>query len=254
MRGKSEMTRYRHFLSEGLFMDRESYCLMENYMLSCMEDSAHDREHVYRVLYNALDIAGTEENIDYDVLIGACLLHDIGRREQFENPALCHAVVGAEKAYHFLLEQGFGTSYAQQVKHCIQTHRYRKSNQPQSMEAKILFDADKLDAAGAIGIARTLLYKGIVSEPLYSVLADGTVSGGEGDTLPSFFQEYKYKLEKIYSGFYTAKANQIAEERRNIAVEFYQSLYQEVNSSYQNGREELSRLLNVSDLISGNHQ
>lgn len=224
-------------------MNREKYCLLENYMLSCMEDSAHDKEHVYRVLYNALEVAKTEGNVDYDVLIGACMLHDIGRREQFENPALCHAMVGAEKAYHFLLEQGFETEYAQQVKHCIQTHRYRKSDPPQSVEAKILFDADKLEVVGAIGIARTLIYKGIVSEPLYSVLADGTVSNGEGDTSPSFFQEYKYKLENIYDKFYTAKAAQMAEERRHIAVEFYQCMYREVNASYQNGRGELERLI-----------
>lgn len=224
-------------------MNRESYCLLENFMLSCMDDSAHDKEHVYRVLYNALEIAETEENIDYDVLIGACLLHDIGRREQFENPALCHAIAGAEKACRFLLEQGFEEDYAKRVEHCIRTHRYRKSDPPESMEAKILFDADKLDVAGAIGIARTLIYKGIVSEPLYSVLADGTVSNGEGETSPSFFQEYKYKLENIYSSFYTAKASRMAEERRRIAVEFYQSLYREVNSSYQSGRDSLDRLL-----------
>ncbi|MDE6925185.1 MAG: HD domain-containing protein [Acetatifactor sp.] len=224
-------------------MNREKYCLLEEFMLSCMDDSAHDKEHVYRVLYNALEIAQSESNIDHDVLIGACLLHDIGRREQFENPALCHAMVGAEKAYRFLTEQGFETEYARQVRHCIQTHRYRKSDPPQSMEAKILFDADKLDVAGAIGIARTLIYKGIVSEPLYSVLADGTVSNGEEDTAPSFFQEYKYKLENIYANFYTEKAVQMAEERRHIAAAFYQSLYREVNSSYQNGRDELDRLL-----------
>jgi len=80
-------------------MNRETYCLLENYMLSCMEDSAHDREHIYRVLFNALEIAETERGVDYDVLIGACLLHDIGRKEQFENHALCHAMVGSEKAY-----------------------------------------------------------------------------------------------------------------------------------------------------------
>ena len=229
-----------HF-GRRISMNRENYSLMENYMLSCMEDSAHDREHVYRVLYNALEIAKNESNVDYDVLIGACLLHDIGRREQFEDPALCHAAVGAEKAYRFLVEQGFGVDYAQQVRHCIQTHRYRKSNPPQSMEAKILFDADKLDATGAVGIARTLLYKGSVSEPLYSVLEDGTVSAGEGDTSPSFFQEYKYKLENVYDRFQTAKAADMAEERRHIAAEFYQSLYREVNVSYQNGRDELVR-------------
>ena len=50
-------------------MNRETYCLLENYMLSCMEDSAHDREHIYRVLFNALEIAETESGVDYDVLI-----------------------------------------------------------------------------------------------------------------------------------------------------------------------------------------
>lgn len=224
-------------------MDRESYSLLENYMLSCMEDSAHDREHVYRVLYNALEIARDEGNVDYDVLIGACLLHDIGRREQFENPALCHAAVGAGKAYRFLVEKGFGADYAQQVRHCIETHRYRKNNFPQSTEAKILFDADKLDVAGAVGIARTLLYKGITAEPLYSVLEDGTVSPGEGDPSPSFFQEYKYKLENVYDHFHTAKAAAMAEERRHIAAEFYRCLYREVSGPYQSGRDELDRIL-----------
>ncbi len=230
-------------------MNKETYCLLENFMLGCMEDSAHDKEHIYRVLYNALEIARTENNVDYDVLIAACLLHDIGRKEQFENPALCHAIVGSEKAYQFLLAHGFEMSYAEQVKQCIKTHRYRKNNLPQSIEAKILFDADKLDVAGAIGIARTLLYKGSISEPLYSVLPNGTVSTGENDITPSFFQEYKYKLENLYSNFYTEKATTIAKERQYIAMEFYNSLYQEVNLSYQNGTNELNNLLEGGDGI-----
>ena len=224
-------------------MTSENYVLLENYMHSCMEDSAHDKEHIYRVLYNALEIAKTESDVDYDVLIGACLLHDIGRKEQFENPDLCHAAVGGEKAYGFLTEQGFDTKYAEQVKHCIQTHRYRKGNPPQSREAKILFDADKLDAAGALGIARTLLYKGKVSESLYSLLPNGLVSNGEKDTKPSFFQEYKYKLEKLYSNFYTAKGAEIAKQRQLTAIAFYNDLYQEVSVSYENGIEELKRIV-----------
>ena len=57
------------------------------------------------MLFVALDIARFEEGVDADVLIAACLLHDIGRREQFENPSLEHALVGAEKARKFLLAQ-----------------------------------------------------------------------------------------------------------------------------------------------------
>lgn len=225
-------------------MNKETYSLLENYMLTCMEDSAHDNEHVYRVLYNALEIAKSEDGVDYDVLIASCLLHDIGRKEQFENPSLCHAMVGSKKAYDFLIENGFEIGFAEKVKHCIQTHRYRKNNQPQSLEAKILFDADKIDVAGAMGIARTLIYKGIVSEPLYSVLPNGMVSDGENDTTPSFFQEYKYKLENLYTSFYTIKAAEIAKERRRIAVDFYNCLYQEANSAYQNR-------ITLEDIVAG---
>ena len=218
-------------------MTKEIYNLIEKYMLSCMEDSAHDKEHIYRVLYNALEIAKAEEEVDYDVLIAACLLHDIGRREQFENPSVCHAMVGGEKAFCFLMEKGFEKDFSQKVKHCIQTHRFRKSMQPESVEAKILFDADKLDATGALGIARTLMYKGNVAEPIYNVLPSGDISDGAQDTEPSFFREYKFKLEKLYDKFYTAKGTQLAQERRRIAVAFYESLYQEVNIGYTSGRE-----------------
>lgn len=224
-------------------MNREIYNVLEEYMLHCMEDTAHDKEHVYRVLYHALEIARSEENVDYDVLIAACLLHDIGRKEEFENPEVCHAMAGGEKAYRFLLEKGFAPEYAKQVKQCIQSHRYKANHPPQSLEAKILFDADKLDAVGATGIARTLLYKGIVSEPLYSVRPDGEVSTGENDMVPSFFQEYKDKLEGLYSKFYTETARSMAEERKHIAAEFYNCLYQEVSSSYCNGKSELGELL-----------
>lgn len=227
----------------GANMNKNTYSLLEEYMISCMEDSAHDKEHIYRVLYNALRIANKEQDVDYDVLISACLLHDIGRKEQFENPELCHAVIGSEKAYLFLINNGFEYQYAEKVKQCIKTHRYRKNNLPQSLEAKILFDADKLDATGAMGIARTLIYKGIVSEPIYSLLPDGSVSNGENDTDPSFFQEYKYKLEKVYSNFYTTEAKIIAKERQDSAIEFYNSLYEEVKSAYENGKDELEKIL-----------
>lgn len=223
-------------------MTREIYNLIENYMLSCMEDSAHDCEHIYRVLYDALEIAQSEEGVDFDVLIAACLLHDIGRKEQFENPALCHAMVGGEKAHKFLTDQGFDRDFSERVRHCIQTHRFRRNMQPESMEAKILFDADKLDATGALGIARTLMYKGNVAEPIYTKLPDGSISDGTGDTAPSFFQEYRHKLEKLYGNFYTARGAQLAQERRPIAAAFYESLYREVSSGYLSGREILGEL------------
>ena len=157
-------------------MTKDTYTLIENYMLSCMQDSAHDEHHIYRVLYKALEIAKSEPETDYDILICSCLLHDIGRKEQFENPQVCHALIGAQKAYTFLMQNNFDEIFAQKVKDCIETHRYRENNPPKSTEAKILFDADKLDVAGALGIARTLVYKGRVSEPLYSLSSDEPIT------------------------------------------------------------------------------
>ncbi|MBE5759977.1 MAG: HD domain-containing protein [Clostridiales bacterium] len=218
-------------------MKQEQYICIENEMLRCMRDSAHDREHVYRVLYTALMIAETEPEADRDILITASLLHDIGRKEQFENPALCHAAVGAKKAETFLLEKGFAPDFTEKVCAAILSHRFRKNASPESIEAKILFDADKLDACGALGIARTLVYKGAVEDPLYSLLPDGSVSDGTGDEFPSFFQEYKFKLEKLYDRFYTKKGREMAEERRAAAISFYRDLFGEVSAAYITGRD-----------------
>lgn len=226
-------------------MTNETFRKLENYMLECMKDSAHDKEHIYRVLYSALDIASTEENVDYDVLITACLLHDIAREDQNKNPEICHAEYGAEKAYKFLIENSFDECFAEKVKHCISSHRFRKNNAPESTEAKILFDADKIDVAGTLGIARTLVYQGAMEEPLYSVLPNGKVSDGENDEIPSFFQEYKYKLEKIYSRFYTVRGKEIAEERRKTAVSFYNNMLREVSSTYEKGMELLDDIIKL---------
>jgi uncharacterized protein len=220
-------------------MDRKTYELLENYMISCMQDSAHDKEHVYRVLFHALEIAKEETSVDYDILLCAALLHDIGRKEQFENPALCHAQVGAEKARVFLQDHGFSAAYADKVAHCIASHRFRKGNAPQSIEAKVLFDADKLDVAGATGMARTLMYVGAVAEPLYSLREDGSVSNGEKDRQISFFQEYKFKLENLYDHFYTQKGRELALSRQAAAAAFYDSLYTEVQSAYEIGKQQL---------------
>lgn len=216
-------------------MTKETCRLLENYMISCMGDSAHDSEHIYRVLYAALDIARTEPDADTDVLICACLLHDIGRAEQFADPSVRHEEAGAVKAEKFLAEHGFPPAFREKVCRCILTHRFRSDRPPESIEAKILFDADKLDVTGAMGIARTLVYKGIVSDPLYSLNPDGTVSDGTGDRRPSFFHEYRFKLENLYGRFYTARGAERAAERRDAAKAFYDALLSEVRQTRDGG-------------------
>lgn len=227
-------------------MDKGLFDCLEKYMIEWMADSAHDKEHVYRVLYLALDIAN-HESCNQDVLIAACLLHDIGRGEQYKNPQICHARVGAERAYHFCIRQGFPDVNARHIRDCIATHRYRGDDQPASLEAKILFDADKLDATGTLGIARTLFYKGHVGEPLYHIDERGDVLDGTDDPSPSFFQEYNYKLKNLYHKFYTDRAYEIAKERQQAAVLFYESMLKELSSTYQNGHRYLNLAVRLSD-------
>lgn len=224
-------------------MKTKHYRLMEAYMLACMQDSAHDGAHIYRVLYTALDIASHERDVDFDVLIAACLLHDIGRGEQFENPALCHAAVGAKKALSFLVQNGFPPAFAEKVAFCIERHRFRSDCPPVTPEEQILFDADKLDVTGAIGIARTLCYKGQVGEPLYSMTEEGEISDGSNDTQPSFFQEYKRKLEGLYDRFYTRRGAELALLRRQAAVSFYENLWKETSEACQTGGSLLTEKL-----------
>lgn len=227
-------------------MKQESYKRMEQYMKTCMKDSAHDYEHIYRVLYTALDIAKEEPNVDYDVLIAACLLHDIGREQQARNPKVCHAQIGGKMAYFYLMSNGWPMKRVQHVVDCIQTHRYHSKKEPQSIEAKILFDADKLDVAGAVGIARTLIYKGQVNEPLYHVDEHGDVIDSAEEKRPSFFQEYRRKLEPLYGRFYTERGKQLAKERKQAAQSFFESLRHEVSDGYLSGKQQLQ------DIFEGN--
>lgn len=220
----------------------KDYGKIEAYMLECMRDSAHDREHIYRVLYTALDIAQSEPTADPEILAAACLLHDIGRPEQFADPKLCHAEVGSRKAYDFLIGIGWVEERAAHVRDCVYTHRFRSGNPPQSIEAKILFDADKIDVSGAVGMARSLMYRGAVGEPLYTLNSDGTVSDGSNTDEPSFFREYHFKLKNIYGRFFTERGGEIALGRQRAAEDFYNALLSESKCSEERGRELLCRI------------
>lgn len=224
-------------------MNRRTWQLLTEYMHACMQDSAHDREHVLRVLHNALNIAAHEENVNLDVLIAACLLHDISRAEQMADPSICHALHGGDKAYAFLIKTDFPSDFAEHVRQCIRTHRFRKSMPPATVEARILFDADKLDVCGAIGIARTLMYNGAAGSPMYSRLPDGAVSDGSGDTADSFCREYRFKLEGMYDRFLTRRGAELAAQRQRAAQNFYAALMQEVQSGEQAAQRMLDQIL-----------
>jgi len=209
-------------------MTRAEYERIERIMRDHMQDSAHDREHVYRLLRAALEIAKAYPRADLDVLVAACLLHDIGRAAQFQAPSVSHAEAGADMAYAHLTEIGWDEARARRVQDAVRAHRFRGSHKPQSIEAKILYDADKLDVTGAMGVARTLMYQGAVGEPLYRVDGRGEPMDGREEE-PSFFHEYVSKLSRLYDGFYTPEGAGMARPRAKAARDFYESLLEEAS-------------------------
>lgn len=203
-------------------MTAEKYQRYEAYMKSCMRDSAHDAGHIQRVLDAALILAGKEKSVDPDVLITAALLHDIGREEQFRTGE-SHASVGARMAKAYLLAQGETEAFAQHVSDCIRTHSFRKNDPPATIEAKLIYEADKLDVVGAIGVARTFLYQGRVGDPIYSVGPDGAVMGGD-EKAPSFYSEYRHKLMRLPGRFITAEGKKRAARRAEAAARYEAAL------------------------------
>ena len=198
-------------------------------------DSAHDFEHILRVLRMAEKIARVE-GADLEVVRAAALLHDIARAEEdqlaaktTEAPPLDHAELSAEQAHTYLLQKGASEEFAGRVAEAIRAHRFRGTQQPESLEAQILFDADKLDAIGAIGVARAYAIAGSLNQKLYAELDDDVVATrAQHNASHTPFAEFNVKLSKLHTRFHTPTAKAIAAERHRFMVEFFERLKDEV--------------------------
>lgn len=137
-----------------------------------LQSSSHDLSHTFRVYNNCIKIAANETNCnaDLNVLAAAAILHDIARPEEDAQPGkkIDHAIVGAEQAYNILVSLGARTDFSKHVSDAILTHRFRGGLTPATIEAKILFDADKLDVIGNIGIARSYMIAGEQKQDIYN--------------------------------------------------------------------------------------
>ena len=173
---------------------------------------SHDWQHTLRVVKTCKKIAETEPKADVKILICAAYLHDIGRKYQDESKgATCHALKSAMLAQPIVQKLNIDENGKKNIIHCIKSHRFRGDNIPQTLEAKILFDADKLDSIGAIGVARAFLFAGEIGAALHNgTNIDKTVSYSEEDT---GYREYKIKLCKIKDRMFTKEGLRIAEER-----------------------------------------
>ena len=228
-------------------MTHEQFAATEAFMKQNMQQSVHDEGHVHRVLYGALRIAKTLPLANTDVVILSALLHDVGRETERLNPKVHHAVAGAKMAFEFLQRQGWPQTTAAHVRDCILTHSYSAGGKPQTLEAEILFDADKLDLSGAVGCARSLLFGAEISEPWYRLDENGLPLPGKKSEEPSLFREYNKKLSKLEDKFYTEKAKKIAKKRQKTMDAYFEAMMDEVNSLYGDGVEMLQGQLTIND-------
>ena len=128
---------------------------------------SHDFDHTLRVCRLAERIAESE-NADREVVRFSAILHDTGRQEEDENHGrVCHAEIGARMAREMLDEYNLDASFISHVADCILSHRFRTGNKPRTIEAKALYDADKLDSIGAVGVGRAFLFAGEIRAGLH---------------------------------------------------------------------------------------
>jgi uncharacterized protein len=196
------------------------------------EDAAHDFEHVLRVLRLAERI-GEAEGADMEILRAAVLLHDVARLAE-DQGGPCHAEAGAQRARQILA--GHPQHKVEAVAEAIASHRFRTAVMPHTLEARILYDADKLDAIGAIGVARAYAIAGRCAQRLWAPAPQSYAGRGIGDARGDVadpdhtpVHEFIFKLSRLKDGLHTATAREIAVQRHEYMARFFERLANEVN-------------------------
>ncbi len=197
----------------------------------CLEEGgSHGPDHSERVFHMAMNI-GRHMVARLDIIAPAALLHDIGRKQESSSKGkVCHAELGAEMAEPLLRDLGYSHADRAAICHCIHAHRFRSSISPETREAKILFDADKLDSIGAIGIGRAFLFAGQIGARLHNAEIDpaNTDSYSTEDTA---YREFQVKMSKVREQMLTPLGHRIAERRHAFMETFFSELHREIYGS-----------------------
>ena len=186
---------------------------------------AHDMTHTKRVLKVALQIAKYEKKADKDILIASCLLHDIARKKEDEKKCRCHAEEGARMAYTILKKINFPEKKIDKVVYAIKCHRKSTGIKPETTEAKILQDSDRIDIFGAVGIARTFahLSKTMV---LHSDTSRALISF-EDTNSDSILEQIRSLLFAKRNKFHTFGGWEIVQDRLNFLKLFIKQFEKE---------------------------
>lgn len=196
------------------------------------DDTVHGFSHIQRV-YALCETIGQAEGADLRIVRMAALLHDV---EAADEPDVVlrrenHHLSAARFAGTWLLEQGWADDDIAAVQHCIRAHRFRDEKEmPQSLEAKVLFDADKLDSIGAVGAARAIAYAAQHGKPFYAAPSSQFLSGGglTAGEVHTAYHEYWFKLRHIHTVLMTSTGKRMAETRHQFMQLYFEQLITEV--------------------------
>jgi len=192
-------------------------------------DSAHDIAHIERVVRSTIEI-GKEEQADSEVIIPAAWLHDCIILPKNHPDREKASTLAAQKAAEFLSTLDFPANKIPAVAHAIEAHSFSAGLAPKTIEAKIVQDADRLDALGAIGIARCFSVGGVLNNSMYHP-DDPFAKEREPDDLKWTVDHFYKKLFRLPELLNTDAAKYIARKRIEYMKVFLAQLSTEIGSS-----------------------
>jgi uncharacterized protein len=190
------------------------------------DDGSHDAAHILRVFKNAMRIYA-QEGGDLDVLACAVLLHDCVSVEKNSPHRKEASRLAAQKAETILTEAGWPGTKIEGVSHAILTHSFSANIAPETIEAKILQDADRLDAIGMVGAARCFYIGGRMGSSLYDA-ADPTAQNRPLDDKRFAIDHFETKLFSLADGFKTEAGQALARERHRRLQDFLTQFLDEI--------------------------
>jgi uncharacterized protein len=197
---------------------------MKNYVENFMNHLGHSFDHVLRVYNLCLKISKESKKIDKEVLLISALLHDIARENEFKTKE-CHAITGAKWAKSYLESINFDKNKIEKIVYCIKNHRHSKGVIPKTLEARILQEADRLDAIGAIGIIRTTIHN-VLKKPYHKT--DPLAKNREINDFEYSLDHFFFKLLKLKDEITEPLLKKEAKKRHELMLEFLQRVEDEL--------------------------
>ena len=189
-------------------------------------DPAHDFDHVMRVYNNAQKIV-KKEKVNPKLVLSAVLLHDIVSYPKSSKRSKFSSIDSAKKSKIILKKHGFSKEEIIIISNAIAEHSFAQNKVPQTLEGKILQDADRLDALGAIGIARVFATSGSLNRPFYNIDDPFCIKRNPDDNLWAV-DHFFNKLLKLESMMNTKSGKIEAKKRTKVLKEFLKQLKDEV--------------------------